>query len=74
MTPLQTYADHVLVLDSNPNPRFKSRVGMLTVLEALLTAIQHRRPERVEERIKTIEKLIDEEGNFIAPRISSSVE
>lgn len=74
VTPLQTYADHVLVLDSNPNPRFKSRVGMLTVLEALLAAIQHRRPERVEERIKTIEKLIDEEGNFITPRISSSVE
>lgn len=66
-SPLRIYSDHVLFVQTDPTPRFKSRATMLLMLESLLAAMEHRAPERTLERTKLIEEGSDQLNMFIWP-------
>ncbi|AXE40053.1 MurR/RpiR family transcriptional regulator [Acidipropionibacterium virtanenii] len=66
-SPLRIYADHVLLVHTDPTPRFKSRGTMLLVLESLLTAMETRAPERTVQRTRSLEDGVDQLGLFISP-------
>ena len=49
----------MLLVPSSSRFRFKSRAPMLIVLESLLTALELRRPEQVQQRTEKMEKLME---------------
>lgn len=64
---LRRYADHVLLVPSSSRFRFKSRAPMLIVLESLLTALELRQPEQVQERTEKMENLMENLRIVIRP-------
>lgn len=64
---LRRYSDHVLLVPSSSDFRFKSRSSMLVVLESLLAAMESRYPDRVKARTKKMEGLM-EDFVVVAPR------
>ncbi|MGO1591843.1 MAG: MurR/RpiR family transcriptional regulator [Ancrocorticia sp.] len=66
-SPLRIYSDHVLLVQSDPTPRFKSRATMLLMLESLLAGMEHRHPERTLDRTRLIEEGSDQLNMFIWP-------
>lgn len=66
-SPLRIYSDHVLLVQTDSTPRFKSRVTMLLMLESLLAAMENRAPERTLSRTKLVEEGSDQLNMFIWP-------
>lgn len=66
-TPLRRYASHVLVSGSHPAGTFKSRVGLVALLEALLAACAPEDAAAEKATVEGVEQILDELDVFISP-------
>lgn len=66
-TPLRRYASHVLVSGSHPAGTFKSRVGLVALLEALLAACAPEDAAAEKSAVEGVEQILDELDVFISP-------
>ena len=63
-SPLVADADHCLFVSSHADPMFRSRVGLLFALEALLDAVGRRHPDRT-ARASDIEQFFAVTGSYL---------